>query len=145
MTFRKLSDFEKGWLSGLLDGEGSIKLRPRSNGKTFKPSIEIANNNKELLDAIQNIIPEGKIYKKEWNNENWETSYQFIIWKQESMKNLLQQLKDHLFVKRRRAELMLQFIALREASKAVKNNNGRFTESSINPEERQLYKIFMNS
>ncbi|MDY6773643.1 MAG: LAGLIDADG family homing endonuclease [Candidatus Nanohaloarchaea archaeon] len=96
---RSLSDFERGWISGLIDGEGSLRLRPRDDGKTYKPSIVIANNSPDLIARLQNLIPEGKVYRESREEEDWEGSFQFVIWQHSVMRELLDQISDDLIVK----------------------------------------------
>ena len=60
------TDYDKGWLSALIDGEGSISLlkeiRPKYRaGLTYKPRINISNKNRALLEKAKEIIGHGAI------------------------------------------------------------------------------------
>lgn len=63
----KLSSYNKGWLSGLIDGEGSIVLTKNNGAKrnkigyTIAPYINIANTNVKLLNTVKKIIGEGSV------------------------------------------------------------------------------------
>ncbi|MBI5347276.1 MAG: hypothetical protein HZB66_01555 [Candidatus Aenigmarchaeota archaeon] len=140
---KKFSAFEKGWISAIIDGEGHISLRPHSDGKTYKPSITIANNSEKLIQALKKTIPSGRVYIDERKNKkNWSKTYQFSVWKQNEIKQLLEQIKKHLIIKKGRAELMLEFLRIRKDFVAKRDKNGRFCKINQNPEEYIIYKKF---
>ena len=60
------TDYTKGWIEALIDGEGSLSLikerRPKFKaGYTYKPRLNISNKNYELLEKAQKIIGAGAI------------------------------------------------------------------------------------
>lgn len=143
VEMKELTEFEKGWLSGLIDGEGSLVLREKKEGNTLKPSITISNNSKELMEKLKTVMPFGKIYEdSREDKDNWSKTYQFKIWKQKDIKRLLEQIKDNLVIKNKKAELLIQFCKIREDYSPLRDNKGRFTETSQNPEEKRIYKDF---
>ncbi len=62
-------EYEKGWISALIDGEGSLSLlkvsRPLFRDHyTWVPRLSIANTCRKLLDCAKEIIGSGHIYLK---------------------------------------------------------------------------------
>ena len=54
-----LSDFDSGWISGIIDGEGSLSifksLQKTSINQRYRTSIYVSNNNLNLLKKIQKL------------------------------------------------------------------------------------------
>lgn len=85
----KLSEFEKGWLSGLIDGEGTLTIHyiKRNNKKgwklsdTYSTHVSISNTNLILLKKVQEVCRGGTIFmlsrnlKIKYSNHNWKDSY----------------------------------------------------------------------
>lgn len=60
MDNQQVTDFELGWLSGILDGEGCFTLSKGSNGG-FSPSIKIVNIDEIILHHIEMILIKLKL------------------------------------------------------------------------------------
>lgn len=74
-----VNEREKGFLEGLIDGEGSISLlkenRPKfSAGCTYKPRLNISNKNRPLLELAQKIIGGGAIVNARSGVYNFDVS-----------------------------------------------------------------------
>ena len=55
---RTMSESERGWFSGIFDGEGSIiEIKPPKKGWR----ITVGNTNKELLDKITEVVGIGNV------------------------------------------------------------------------------------
>jgi hypothetical protein len=55
-----LSEYERGWLEGIIDGEGSLSLysgRPREGRKvSWQPILRVSNTNSRLLERVVELI-----------------------------------------------------------------------------------------
>jgi hypothetical protein len=117
---KALSDFEKGWISALIDGEGSISLcivrKPRKlrykGDFALEPNITIVNNNLELLEKVKNVIG-GGIVRQKYKNPTLKPTYHWYLTGIYRILSLLKQVAPHLIVKRKQAELMLNFCSYR--------------------------------
>lgn len=118
-TAKELTQWERGWISGLVDGEGTIYF-----GKTSKPSsrgfhlylvkLKVSNTCRELLEKVCDVIGTGWIGKNVDKRNNRKTVYVFEVGSN-VMRWLLPQL--NLVVKKRQKELVLRALdLLREAS-----------------------------
>jgi len=58
------SHFNKGWLAGIIDGEGCLQLaKQRYKGKYhYRPLISIGNTNPEIIEKVIEIAKENKPY-----------------------------------------------------------------------------------
>lgn len=117
----KLSETEKAYLAGILDGEGSISLarsHARSSAKYVYPLVRIANTDKKLISWIRKRIPIGhagyvsKIHKK------CKDVYH-VAWASTEAVCILQELLPYLVCKKFRAEVAIQVWL--ENEHAVKN------------------------
>jgi hypothetical protein len=62
----KIDDYDLGWISALIDGEGSISLIKQKrahfrDGVTYAPRLNIANTCRKLLEKAHGIIGAGAI------------------------------------------------------------------------------------
>lgn len=82
---RPLTDYERGWLEALIDGEGSLgmhKLRTSKakRGFCWVCNLEIVSTCLELLEIAQKFVGAGRIdVKKEPRNSRWKPSYHLVI------------------------------------------------------------------
>jgi hypothetical protein len=108
-----LSDVDRGYFAGIIDGEGTIRII-RALGKWYAPFIQITNTDRELMDKCRTIFKIGKLYKEERPKLRHKPKYVYNIASVQGVKQILEQVKDILTVKRRQAELVLEFISLKE-------------------------------
>ena len=72
-----LTEYVRGWLSALIDGEGSLTLachRARgSNMGWWRPLLDIGNTNLDLLKTAQRLIGAGNIsyHRGKLNHKDW--------------------------------------------------------------------------
>jgi hypothetical protein len=79
----KLSETQKSYIAGAIDGEGCITFGTRKNTEEMKPIIIIANCSFSWLESIKNDIGSGTVYTKKIREEdrdkNWKTQYRYQI------------------------------------------------------------------
>ncbi len=73
-TRKIFSDYEKGWISALIDSEGCLTWR---KGFGLSPYVEIVNTDLSFLVHAQNLLG-GKIYDK-WGKAHWHTGWTLMI------------------------------------------------------------------
>jgi hypothetical protein len=64
-----LNDHDRGWIEALIDGEGSLSLLKEKRahfkaGYSYKPRLNISNNNLQMLEKARVLIGAGCIMKK---------------------------------------------------------------------------------
>jgi len=109
-----LPEWARGWLAGLIDGEGTITVKcyKRKDRYSYRPLIVVNNTSLELLSKMKDVVKCGTImlhspsYTKKHSNWN-------IVWRLEikgsfSVYTLLQQIYPYLIVKRKHAEIVMK-------------------------------------
>lgn len=105
-----LSDLDIGFLTGLIEGDGTISLGSRGYKKCLRPVLAIYNTKAELLFHVKQMLGGwGHISKTNQTlSKNALYNYQIGRWSQ--IKALLDIIKPCLVIKRRQAEIVLNFI-----------------------------------
>ncbi len=118
---RRLSDIEKAWLAGVIDGEGSIfisKISPKKSryrrGFFYRPELTVANCNSSFLNKVREIIGKGFLGMDKEKNPRWKDKWQYrgsgLV-----LRGILPQILPNLVVKREVAERMLEYLAFIDA------------------------------
>lgn len=115
---QKLTDFEMGYLSGFIDGEGSIGLYRNKDNKTkrgysWEPRLSISNTNEEVLKWIKDKMNQGGITRTKRGKHGCKDSYSLEL-RQDVIRQILPLLK--LRVKRAQQELLLRFLNITNKS-----------------------------
>ena len=119
---KQLTDADLGYLAGIIDGEGHIGLvrRRRTWKKSLRthylrPVVQIGQAKRELLDHIARVVGEGSVAV------HGQRGFYNLRFYPSTMRWLLPQLLSHLVLKRRQAEIVLEFMS----HAGVVLNNGR--------------------
>lgn len=118
-----MTDLEKGYLAGIIDGEGTITL---TRDKEFRyPTISVSSTTIEIVNYLK-LHFGGVITKKneQLRNPNWKQAYCWTIVRRKAI-SLLEEVADYLMEpkKKARAELILKdYIRLTP-------RNGKYSES----------------
>ena len=109
-----LPEWARGWLAGLIDGEGTITVerRKRDNKYNYQPQIIINNTSLELLNKIKEVVGCGTILKHSPSytkkHPNWNPVWRLEIKGSFAVYTLLKQIYPYLIVKRRHAEIVMK-------------------------------------
>ena len=121
----KLSDFDRGYLAGLLDGEGCISLirNKRKGGyERYYQYVSIANTDLAVLKWVETVTGFGRVrrlnqlpftpLRKEHNQKPW-TWTKAYTWQASScaeVYTLLKNIGQVLKIKKEQAQLILEFL-----------------------------------
>jgi len=127
-----LTDRQIGYFAGIIDGEGHIRIsRSRQKGGDYyAPLIGITNTDKSLIDKCMNIFKSGRFHHKKRVSPKHKTAFVYVIASVKGVKQILTQIVDELTVKKKRAEIVLEFIKVKEAK----------TGYGVHPREVELYE-----
>ena len=99
------------YLAGIIDGDGTFRIQKRMIKKwspKYDCKLRVINTNRNLMDWLKNNFGgtygiQGKI-----GNGRWKTCY---VWELSSKQaiNLTEKIVKYLIIKKKRAELLLQF------------------------------------
>ena len=134
-----MTETEKAYIAGIIDGEGSIMLQKFHKGEFPSPCVSIASTTLELLNWIKVIVGAGVIIrKKNYNPEVHKECYSYVI-KHDKAIDLLKEIYPYLIieVKKARAHLILS------KYKSVTPRNGRYNKESLMLKQK-FYDEFMS-
>jgi len=111
---RQLSEFWRGYIAGIIDGEGTITISKftKSQHGMLHPKISIGNTNLNCLKKIEEVIGSGHTTLHERRGRPWKDCWEWKTSSVTDVKTLLTQLKDAFFIKREQASLVLKFCEL---------------------------------
>lgn len=124
----RLSDVEKSYIAGIIDGEGYIGIY-RSKDRYLRPVVNVANTSEVLIDQLRRMTGIGAKYKK---THHMKSCWSWSVRKFSEIRGLLEAVLPFLVVKRKKAELLLEFLLLREEAyerwwaKLPRDERGRF-------------------
>lgn len=104
----KLTDFEKGWIAGIIDGDGSIFLSKHHQRDQYHPSVAVMTTDNFITKKLYCLLG-GKVHldvkknPKHKNGIRW--SYTNIL----SVRAFCNIFKDLLVLKNRQAKLLEEY------------------------------------
>jgi len=103
-----LTDEEKGYIAGFLDGEGTLTIRRArtKNGFCYKPTIQAGNTNINVLKWLQNRIG-GSVKRKRRKEKNRKEFYLWRLTGYNAVCGLLREIAPIMKVKKEQAQLLL--------------------------------------
>lgn len=126
-----LTNEEKAYIAGIIDGEGSIMLTRFHKNQFPAPCITIASTTVELLQWVKSKLNFGSIKsKKNYNPLYHKNSFTYIVKYDEAIM-LLQAIEPYLVIeqKKQRANLILK------EYKKLTPRNGRYSEELLRQKE----------
>lgn len=133
-----MTETEKSYIAGIIDGEGSIMLIKYHSNEFPSPCVSIASTTMELLEWLKKTVGAGVIiHKKNYKPEIHKECYSYVL-KFDAAINLMKDIYPYLIikVKKKRAKLII------DKYKSVTPRNGRYSDEMLILKE-QFYKEFM--
>ena len=129
----KLSLQQRGYLAAFLDGEGGIQItksfrRGRRRRLSLHTLIYFTNSTLQVIQTIKTWLSAGVIIVAR-QREGYRRQYVFHITGVRNIRRLLRSILPFLIVKRKQAELMLEFCRSRERPKIGQGTE--FTQHEI--------------
>lgn len=111
-----LSDFDLGWLCGLIDGEGCIGLWSRGGARAseVKAGVRVASTDKPTIEKLCEIYNKLEVtyhitYNKGKESKNTRGNWVVSIEGHKRVLKLLPLIKDRLICKTEQAKLVYEF------------------------------------
>lgn len=134
-----MTELEKSYIAGIIDGEGSIMLQKFHNNEYPSPCVSIASTTLELLNWIKSVTGKGVIKrKKNYNIAEHKDCYSYVL-KYNDAIVFLQEIYPYLIInsKKKRAGLILN------KYKSVTSRNGRYSDELLK-EKLNFYNEFIS-
>jgi hypothetical protein len=121
----KLAEIDKGWIAGIIDGEGSICLTRQKANEHRSPELEVTSTTKEMLEKLQGLCG-GSISIQKVYQAHYKPSWHWNI-KGNKVLELLSEIREYLLVpeKKYRADLLVN------EYKLVTPRNGRYSAEKL--------------
>lgn len=134
-----MTELEKAYIAGIIDGEGSIMLQKFHNNEYPSPCVSIASTTLELLNWIKSVVGKGVIkQKKNYDTVNHRDCYSYVL-KYNDALQLLKEIYPYLIInsKKKRTELILT------KYKSLTPRNGRYSAELLQ-EKLNFYNEFIS-
>ena len=139
----KLAD--RAWLAGIIDGEGSITIynfiKTQQSGykdknkictyTAFVIGLSVSNNNKDVIDKIKRITNTNVSVSKISQGKYGNTNYRWKVSSRKDILRILKEVKPYLVAKKIQANLMIEFINIR-------NENG-YSKKTEEQKDRMVF------
>lgn len=102
------------YLAGITDGEGCFhiaKFKPYGKQWAYRLDIHITTTSKVLAQYLVSNVG-GKFYTIEMKNPKWNTAYRWQISGRKNKEEFILGVLPHLIIKKRLAEICLEFIRI---------------------------------
>lgn len=130
-----MTETEKAYIAGIIDGEGSIMLQKIHKNEHHSPCISITSTTLELLEWIKIVIGKGT---KNYNMEVHKDCYSYVLRRNNAI-SLLNDIYPYLIIrsKKKRAELIIN------TYKSITPRNGYYTKEILIAKEN-FYNEFIS-
>jgi hypothetical protein len=141
--FKKMSETEKAYLAGFVDGEGCICITKHYNKKRTRSPIyhldlSISSTNLEIVEYIANMTGAGSIHIGVKENEDHRAGYIWVVGCNKAI-DVLNEIYPYLRIKKTQAEIAFLFQKTMSAS-----NRRRGVPKAI-MEQREAYYLTISS
>ena len=85
------SELELGWIAGLIEGEGSFSIKKgrRKHGYSYRPLIQLASTDEDVINRLQTLVPAGSICKPTRLTKGGKQVYKWALSNSEAVFDLL--------------------------------------------------------
>lgn len=112
----ELSDVQLGYIAGLIDGEGCIRIQhSRKNGRDcYFPVVDITNTDGRIIEAVVSWTEMGRVRNYCYDKlKRWKRSWRWSVWRRDDVVALLTKVTPYLISKRERASIVLGFSVIK--------------------------------
>jgi len=142
-----LTEGEKGYLAGMLDGDGGISLSLKKDKRHLNQmvaTIQYTNTSKEMLDWIQNKLQGvGCIHVSNKKTKKSKEGYSYMIWTPVIIEKLLFTLLPYLIIKKEQAKIMIDYLKNRPNRQKKRRRNTKGQISGHSPIPEFSYSCYM--
>jgi hypothetical protein len=109
-----LTEAEVGWIAGIVDGEGYIGLVEDGDRETLTPRVDVYSTTKCMQTELNRLVGAGHLGQKR-PRDGEKQLFGWSLWSVETIGPFLEVITPYLVVKRRVAQVVLDFCSRRRA------------------------------
>lgn len=119
---RVLTDAERGYLAGFVDGEGCLTIGKASRpgyrcGYSYEAIMTVSNTHLDGLIKIAEMCGNGKIQLQDKRDKPHHKTLYRIVFGHGQIRHLLPQIRPLLLMKGAQADIILEFLSLKKSGK----------------------------
>ena len=109
-----MSKLTAAYIAGLIDGEGSLEFQKTKkntykNGIMYQARIRVCMTDKSLVEWLYKSFG-GYFSTREFENENWNTSYEWTLKNTKNIEPFICKIVPYLKVKKGHAIVIIEFL-----------------------------------
>ncbi len=137
-----MAETDYAYLAGIIDGEGTVTIHrqtERRKGRTYfsyAPQLTISNTDRIMLESLQNRFGGNVLKVHPPPNKRWKQGY-LLSFRREEILALLPRVIPYLTSKRRKAELLLEYMTTRTKS-VESGEGGRFVGVPLTERQKKI-------
>ncbi len=127
-----LTDLEKGYLAGIIDGEGSLTVTWDHRRDKWYPRCDIVNTFEPVVMYIEHLYQRvGIRYSKHIKKSTHKPLHRIVVASEGSLELLLRLMMPHLIIKKHQAHALMNILSavsleqIRHQVDAIRVYNGR--------------------
>lgn len=109
------------YLAGMIDADGSIGTTRTGAKRNVVGRVMVANTNQEFLYTLKNEFGGTVSIRDKGHKKNWKP-FGLICWSNRQAEIILENVLPFLIIKKKQAELCIELIQMRNASKKERYN-----------------------
>jgi len=113
----KISDTDRGWVAGIIDGEGSLSLSNRKDGKYLNPRVTVASTDDYMTPRLLKLCGGNLGNKFSDPRANRRDQRRWTIDSGWAVRAFCEWIENTLVVKRKHATLIIEFCRSRMTSR----------------------------
>jgi hypothetical protein len=95
-----ISDFELGWLVGIVEGEGSISCRYNRKSGYLCAELTVSSTDEDTIDRLHSIYPGKSTYTKKYKN-HFKEQYIWAVTSRQGIRTILNIIYPHMGKRRK--------------------------------------------
>lgn len=95
-----VSDFELGWLVGIIEGEGSISCRYNKKTGYLCAELTVSSTDEDMVDRLHNLYPGKSSYVKKYRN-HFKEQYIWAVTSRQGIRTILSTIYPYMGKRRK--------------------------------------------
>ncbi len=127
---KELTDAQKGYIAGIIDGEGCLIIRHQNNQRSYYAVLQVCNTDINMISWLIETTGVGLIAPFKHKQPNRKNGYKWTVFKKEELYTLLDAIRPYLVTKSPRADVLYKLRELKNQPLVRKNvQRGRLLTS----------------